>query len=83
MLKKQKGNTNTKKNSVSSPNYLVSSSPHNPNELLPHILYTNEVIVDGAGQRVGIARSVDTLCFLDLYNSYMKGFRQPWSELCA
>ena len=38
----------------------------------PDILYGNEVIVDGAGQRVGIARGVENPSFVDLYNSCMK-----------
>lgn len=36
------------------------------------ILYGNEVIVDGASQRVGIARGVENPTFVDLYNSCMK-----------
>ena len=128
MLKKQKVNTNAKKNSVPSPNCLVSSSPNRheicwisekdrgvydaqnkgirlahgeycyflnagdtfcaddvlermfpPNSLiasspnrLPDILYGNEIIVDGNGQRVGIARGVEKPSFVDLYNSCMK-----------
>lgn len=38
----------------------------------PDILYGNEIIVDGAGQRVGIARGVENPSFVDLYNSCMK-----------
>ena len=38
----------------------------------PDILYGNEVIVDGAGQCVGIAQGVETPSFVDLYNSCMK-----------
>ena len=38
----------------------------------PDILYGNEVIVDGAGQRVGVARGVENPSFVDLYNSCMK-----------
>lgn len=38
----------------------------------PDILYGNEVIVDGNGQRVGIARGVENPNFVDLYNSCMK-----------
>lgn len=38
----------------------------------PDILYGNEVIVDGNGQRVGIARGVANPSFVDLYNSCMK-----------
>ena len=38
----------------------------------PDVLYGNEVIVDGAGQRVGIARGVENPSFVDLYNSCMK-----------
>lgn len=38
----------------------------------PDILYGNEVIVDGTGQRVGIARGVANPSFVDLYNSCMK-----------
>lgn len=38
----------------------------------PDILYGNEVIVDGASQRVGIARGVENPTFVDLYNSCMK-----------
>lgn len=51
-----------------SPNSLIASSP---NRLLD-ILYGNEVIVDGAGQRVGVARGVENPSFVDLYNSCMK-----------
>jgi glycosyltransferase involved in cell wall biosynthesis len=51
-----------------SPNSLIASSPHH----LPDILYGNEVIVDGAGQRVGVARGVENPSFVDLYNSCMK-----------
>ena len=51
-----------------SPNSLISSSPHH----LPDILYGNEIIVDGNGQRVGIARGVANPSFVDLYNSCMK-----------
>ena len=36
------------------------------------ILYGNEIIVDGNGQRVGIARGVENPSFVDLYNSCMK-----------
>jgi glycosyltransferase involved in cell wall biosynthesis len=38
----------------------------------PDILYGNEVIVDGNGQCVGIARGVANPSFVDLYNSCMK-----------
>ena len=38
----------------------------------PDILYGNEVIVDGNGQHVGIARGVANPSFVDLYNSCMK-----------
>lgn len=38
----------------------------------PDVLYGNEVIVDGAGQRVGIARGLENPSFVDLYNSCMK-----------
>lgn len=38
----------------------------------PDILYGNEIIVDGNGQRVGIARGVANPSFADLYNSCMK-----------
>ena len=38
----------------------------------PDILYGNEIIVDGNGQRVGIARGVANPSFVDLYNSCMK-----------
>lgn len=38
----------------------------------PDILYGNEIIVDGNGQRIGIARGVETPSFVDLYNSCMK-----------
>ena len=38
----------------------------------PDVLYGNEVIVDGASQRVGIARGVENPSFVDLYNSCMK-----------
>ena len=51
-----------------SPNSLISLSP---NRLLD-ILYGNEIIVDGNGQRVGIARGVANPSFVDLYNSCMK-----------
>lgn len=51
-----------------SPNSLITSSP---NRLLD-ILYGNEIIVDGNGQRVGIARGVENPNFVDLYNSCMK-----------
>ena len=36
------------------------------------ILYGNEIIVNGNGQRVGIARGVVNPTFVDLYNSCMK-----------
>ena len=36
------------------------------------ILYGNEIIVDGNGQRIGIARGVENPSFVDLYNSCMK-----------
>ena len=42
-----------------------------PNRLLD-ILYGNEIIVDGNGQRIGIARGVENPSFVDLYNSCMK-----------
>ena len=51
-----------------SPNSLIASSPNR----LPDILYGNEIIVDGKGQRVGIARGVENPSFVDLYNSCMK-----------
>lgn len=51
-----------------SPNSLIASSPNR----LPDILYGNEIIVDGNGQRVGIARGVENPSFVDLYNSFMK-----------
>lgn len=51
-----------------SPNSLIASSPNRQ----PDILYGNEIIVDGNGQRVGIARGVDNPSFVDLYNSCMK-----------
>ena len=51
-----------------SPNSLISSSPNR----LPDILYGNEIIVDGNGQCVGIARGVENPSFVDLYNSCMK-----------
>ena len=38
----------------------------------PDILYGNEIIVDGNGKRVGIARGVEKPSFVDLYNSCMK-----------
>ena len=41
-------------------------------ETMPHIIYGNEVIVDGEGETVGIARGVDNPSFVDLYNSCMK-----------
>lgn len=53
----------------SSPNRLISSSPLTST---PDILYGNEIIVDGNGQRVGIARGVANPSFVDLYNSCMK-----------
>ena len=53
----------------SSPNRLISSSPLTST---PDILYGNEIIVDGNGQRVGIARGVANPNFVDLYNSCMK-----------
>ena len=52
-----------------SPNSLISSSPLTST---PDILYGNEIIVDGNGQRVGIARGVENPNFVDLYNSCMK-----------
>ena len=51
-----------------SPNSLIASSPN----CLPDILYGNEIIVDGNGKRVGIARGVKNPTFVDLYNSCMK-----------
>ena len=51
-----------------SPNSLIASSPNR----LPDILYGNEIIVDGNGQRIGIARGVVNPTFVDLYNSCMK-----------
>ena len=51
-----------------SPNSLIASSPNRQ----PDILYGNEIIVDGNGQRVGIARGVTNPTFVDLYNSCMK-----------
>lgn len=51
-----------------SPNSLIASSPNR----LPDILYGNEIIVDGNGQRIGIARGVKNPTFVDLYNSCMK-----------
>lgn len=39
---------------------------------IPDILYGNEIIVDGNGQCVGIARGVENPSFVDLYNSCMK-----------
>ena len=51
-----------------SPNSLIASSPNR----LPDIFYGNEIIVDGNGQRVGIARGVANPSFVDLYNSCMK-----------
>ena len=50
------------------PNSLFPSSPNR----LPDILYGNEIIVDGNGNRVGIARGVEKPSFVDLYNSCMK-----------
>ena len=52
-----------------SPNSLIASSPLTST---PDILYGNEIIVDGNGQRVGIARGVENPNFVDLYNSCMK-----------
>lgn len=51
-----------------SPNSLIASSPNR----LSDILYGNEIIVDGNGQRIGIARGVVNPTFVDLYNSCMK-----------
>ena len=51
-----------------SPNSLIASSPNRQ----PDILYGNEIIVDGSGQRVDIARGVVNPSFVDLYNSCMK-----------
>ena len=51
-----------------SPNSLIASSPNR----LPDILYGNEIIVDGNGQRIGIARGVENPSFVDIYNSCMK-----------
>ena len=51
-----------------SPNSLIASSPNR----LPDILYGNEIIVDGNGKRVGLARGVENPSFVDLYNSCMK-----------
>lgn len=36
------------------------------------IVYGNEIIVDGKGKQVGIARGVENPSFVDLYNSCMK-----------
>ena len=41
-------------------------------EAMPHIIYGNEVIVDGEGEAVGLARGVENPSFVDLYNSCMK-----------
>ena len=41
-------------------------------ETMPHIIYGNEVIVDGEGEAVGLARGVENPSFVDLYNSCMK-----------
>lgn len=41
-------------------------------EAMPHIIYGNEVIVDGEGKAVGVARGVENPSFVDLYNSCMK-----------
>ena len=41
-------------------------------ETRPHIIYGNEVIVDGEGEAVGLARGVENPSFVDLYNSCMK-----------
>ena len=43
-----------------------------PLTFTPDILYGNEIIVDGNGQRIGIARGVANPSFVDLYNSCMK-----------
>lgn len=51
-----------------SPNSLIASSPNR----LPDILYGNEIIVDGNGQLIGIARGVENPSFVDIYNSCMK-----------
>lgn len=56
---------------IFSTNNLIASSP-NHRITAPDIIYGNEVIVDGAGQRVGIARGVENPSFVDLYNSCMK-----------
>ena len=56
---------------IFSPNSLIASSPHHL-ITAPDIIYGNEVIVDGAGQRVGIARGVENPSFVALYNSCMK-----------
>lgn len=50
----------------------LSPLTSNLDTALPHILYGNEIIVDGNGNRVGIARGVENPSFLDLYNSCMK-----------
>ena len=60
-----------------SPNSLFPSLPHrlissSPLTSTPDILYGNEIIVDGNGQRVDIARGVANPSFVDLYNSCMK-----------
>lgn len=56
---------------VFSPNNLIASLPHHL-ITAPDIIYGNEVIVDGEGKAVGLARGVENPSFVDLYNSCMK-----------
>ena len=56
---------------IFSPNNLIASSPHHL-ITAPDIIYGNEVIVDGEGKAVGVARGVENPSFVDLYNSCMK-----------
>ena len=58
-------------NNIFSPNNLIASSPHHC-ITAPDIIYGNEVIVDGEGKAVGVARGVENPSFVDLYNSCMK-----------
>ena len=67
MLKKQIPDINN----IFSLNNLIASSPHHL-ITAPDIIYGNEVIVDGEGKAVGVARGVENPSFVDLYNSYMK-----------
>ena len=59
---------------IFSPNIPIDdlSITDKPGETMPHIIYGNEVIVDGEGEAVGLARGVENPSFVDLYNSCMK-----------